>query len=1362
MESLEKTNKDFELLKSIHDFFKDKSNQSNKNEINDILSNNILIQYLQDPNLLNDKDKLLLFIEELSKQIENGNNIILPFISPCYDLVKAYIISGDDNINWDKIFTLLINNSFISKKNLIPIYDYFTELYSELESLNESDEKLIIFQKMEYLWNLFYSFSENKSKNNAQEISSFCFLGAGLIIENDKFFEDKYLQIKINFLNNDFIKYLKDNDEIIITKTNKIKYSLLSRYKKIKKNDITSIDFAFKYTKKKYYVELLINDTIYEWDYYFPSKEKNKIIIKILNNFYGQVKSIKLSYYEYINSNEIYSTEIFPFPKKYNGGILFSSKISFTEEAIEKKKLLNSNYFVEEKVLKEQIEEIKLKVENQNLIKVNYLNYKENSFNIIDYFGGITQFLPFLKIVNDLYNNKNILQINNEPKTNVLLNFVKNIFKIILNHLSNSGKEKQNTFNDNWKFYFYILNKIELLNDENINFDINDFLGFKPIKKQYVLFYKLFLDYLNYINYKQTESENLFYNSILELDNKNDKNYNCLGKTNSQLYRHLMKSLFIYNRLWSRKYLFFKKDFDDKKNNNNKDFEIKYKRINYYTVNFQQPLIYPVLEIENYYPEFSKFKSDNLYKNKNDEILNYDFSLDKFKDNLHFSKAKEHFDNKIRISTAKCCLVKKMYHIKGELGILNRNSENNLIILFSSNNEEYTEKCNKNNDIAQGNDSHLCYGSVFPCLKKDRKRNLFIPLDKIMFVIVRIYYHRKSGLEIFTSDNKSYYFNIHCNGIEDSEIFEYLMNNNNFIQIKIKGGLFSKLSSDNKIIGFYNRNYSNILFPLFTDEINNWDKKIYYYSNFDIIMIINLFSNRSLNDLYQYPVFPMLYNEIGYDRKMNKPIGFQELTNESKERKKLIIDSFNNSNSNEKDKDNNKSFYFDIIFSNITFTCNYLIRVIPYSFIGIEYQGDGFDDPNRLLFSINSAFENTLNQRADLKELIPEMFYFPPLFYNINKFDLKKISDGKEIDNVIIKYWDETPIQKYIFLSNMKEYLEKEENLNEWIDLIFCNKNELITNNEENKENYYSKNSYISFDNYKDKLKNDLIMQSYDFGVLPLQLFDNNFPKKNVKISKENELELLKVNELKFNQEHIECLTEGKETFICKGEKGINPEYEKIVTKIIKENSGKINFLIQKIFDDDLKQDNNLLYLFVGDVFGNLSVYQKKKKKDNNKKEVDFSTKKVLEISDDKMLLNELGNNYNLLEILSDHLDEIKYIDYNPRLNLIVNYALDGYINLYTMPTLKLILSIQTKNFDINDIISYVVLISNPFPMICCATLKNIIIFDINGKLINMKDVGDATEISFCIDKSHGLVNDCICFTINNKKYAYDLIKFLK
>ena len=72
----------------------------------------------------------------------------------------------------------------------------------------------------------------------------------------------------------------------------------------------------------------------------------------------------------------------------------------------------------------------------------------------------------------------------------------------------------------------------------------------------------------------------------LSNDFQEKKNPLFIKNTEKQLYKHIMKELFIYNRLWSRKNLFFK---------NESKYKLKYKQLSYYTQNYQQPLLYPIL-----------------------------------------------------------------------------------------------------------------------------------------------------------------------------------------------------------------------------------------------------------------------------------------------------------------------------------------------------------------------------------------------------------------------------------------------------------------------------------------------------------------------------------------------------------------------------------------------------------------------------------------------------------------------------------------------------------------------------------------------------------------------------------------------
>ena len=89
------------------------------------------------------------------------------------------------------------------------------------------------------------------------------------------------------------------------------------------------------------------------------------------------------------------------------------------------------------------------------------------------------------------------------------------------------------------------------------------------------------------------------------------------------------------------------------------------------------------------------------------------------------------------------------------------------------------------------------------------------------------------------------------------------------------------------------------MFPLFFEQLNDWKNKIYFYKNYDLLIIINLLTNRSFKDLYQYPVFPILYKPFKIiedkERDLSAHIGFQELNEKTKKRKKLIEESYNSS-----------------------------------------------------------------------------------------------------------------------------------------------------------------------------------------------------------------------------------------------------------------------------------------------------------------------------------------------------------------------------------------------------------------------------------------------------------------------------------
>ena len=194
------------------------------------------------------------------------------------------------------------------------------------------------------------------------------------------------------------------------------------------------------------------------------------------------------------------------------------------------------------------------------------------------------------------------------------------------------------------------------------------------------------------------------------------------------------------------------------------------------------------------------------------------------------------------------------------------------------------------------------------------------------------------------------------------------------------------------------------------------------------------------------------------------------------------------------DYENNQKYIFKNHHSNVaSYTFNYLIRIFPYSLIGIEYMGNCLGPANKLFYSIKKTMENTLSKKYDLREIIPEMYYFPDLFSNKNELKFEKLINGEEIDNVLFNDENGEQYSKYEFLTYLRNYLEYGNlYINDWIDLIF-GKNQ----KEDGERKYYSSGMYVHINHKKQEeyLNNSLSMEKYEFGIQPLRFFKEKFPE---------------------------------------------------------------------------------------------------------------------------------------------------------------------------------------------------------------------------------------------------------------------------
>ena len=871
-----------------------------------------------------------------------------------------------------------------------------------------------------------------------------------------------------------------------------------------------------------------------------------------------------------------------------------------------------------------------------------------------------------------------------------------------------------------YKLFSKLNNLFRVTDNDNIETK-NNKLYLKQVFIEHLKYYPQNKEYI--LKILEEKEENIKFISNVEIKINQFIDY-------KNQFRKILKEQFLFNNFWSNKKLFFSQKGEN-------EGKLKYKHKNYYTTNYQRPIIFPILDYKYQYPHFSKFSDkEHLYlTEENPDDYNFNLESKSFDDILeqkwetNFEEIEKESPKNIMIYNA--CLVKQSHHIKGKIFLEKKKDVKNFyFVSYNYRGIDKAPQCNSDNIK-----SKLCYGAFFPCPEKDFFIKIKINIDDIRLIVRRIYFYRKSGIEIFTK-NKSYYFNFAEN--PSMENYKEKMGENNckeffnLINESFKNKYYP-LIVNNEILGYidlFDKDYFDgtkkntkkksfyyRILRHWQDEDNKYSKSNKDISTFDLLILLNLVSNRSYIDIYQYPIFPLFHfydkktteekngkdSIISYDlikRKLRKHIGFQSKTENSKKRKNGYKESYKtNAEDYKKGEDEDETpYYFNTHYSNAIYVANFLLRLFPYCFIGIECQGEGFDSPDRLFFSIETCLYLASHLKSDIRELIPEFFYFPEMMFNLNKLDFKKRSNGSIIDNVSMPS-DFTKLNKsenyaiFKYIEFMCYWLEKEAELHkifDWIKLIFGTKQRYKNNRR--KDLLFRPESYISFDDEKlnEYSKDKTTMSSYEFGIIPLQTIDYE-----LKIDKK------KTCQKKHDKKEIEKII------------NLNEEYY-----IIKLTDIKNDYKIKKeyIFKDN---KDNPIKILTNDL-GKIEIY-----------------------------LNGvfIAENY-------DQKDSIKYIDYNKRLNMFITTSFDGYSCLYSFPN-KLLHVIKHPDEGYFD---YILLGANPFPFIVAYDKINqeFYSYSINGILIIKKNIKEliqnVNEIKIfpIFDTDGGTHNDLL--VINHEK----------
>ena len=565
-------------------------------------------------------------------------------------------------------------------------------------------------------------------------------------------------------------------------------------------------------------------------------------------------------------------------------------------------------------------------------------------------------------------------------------------------------------------------------------------------------------------------------------------------------------------------------------------------------------------------------------------------------------------------------------------------------------------------------------------------------------------------------------------------MFRVLYNDLNY-----KSGLFSK-SKIIEPLGYISKYFR---FPgdnkywentYLSDVLRRW--KNHEISTYSLLMYLNIFAGRSIEDKSQNPIMPqlILLNEDNRIilRNLKMPIGQQKIDKNQDNLNRIT--HFDNLYKNEKNK--KKAYFYPSSISNEKSVSKNLSLIIPYN----QLSKNIFEDNNNILTSINKEIIDSLTKINNVNESIPEYFYLFACFNNINNIKDIKI-EGIDLPSCdIINNTNYNFDKSILFLLTLNKILESKEvndTIGNWIDLVFG-----VDQHSEKLKNIYRPECYINDKSQLEIFKKDkdIINNLQNIGTLPLQLIKStkfnslilrkyislnlDFPIKetfSVLLSNIEDKEML--NFCALNSENYVFFGESKiwnintkniinnhlfHSHSLNNKDGVikelfNPKRFKKIFAVSRFynysiHGGNIDdvlmFYNHKKFDraySDGSKNKNVItaveildhvgyehYLLVGKQNGHIHHYK-----------VDFETMDdILSFPDDSQYPG-----FFFKSILRYHNREIISIKYNCYLNLWISTSKDGFVHIWNYNGYP-ILSIYLKNKNIK----YAILSSDPIP----------------------------------------------------------------
>ncbi|KAK6183248.1 hypothetical protein SNE40_010762 [Patella caerulea] len=274
-------------------------------------------------------------------------------------------------------------------------------------------------------------------------------------------------------------------------------------------------------------------------------------------------------------------------------------------------------------------------------------------------------------------------------------------------------------------------------------------------------------------------------------------------------------------------------------------------------------------------------------------------------------------------------------------------------------------------------------------------------------------------------------------------------------------------------------------------------------TNYDYLIYLNKIAGRSFSDLMQYPVFPFILREYESDvldledasvyRDLSKPIAVQD-----KSREKKYGDNYEFL---QQEYDKNieiehlirvPPYHYGSHYSNSGTVLHYLVRLPPFTQMFLSYQDGSFDIPDRTFHSTRTSWRlSSYESQTDVKELIPEFFFLPDFFKNVEGFNFGRRQNGEVVWDVSLPSWCKKDARLFILIHRQAlESAYVSRRINHWIDLVFGykQKGEMAKKS----FNVFHPSTYFGMDVGKinDPLKRHAMLTMIKtYGQTPKQLF---------------------------------------------------------------------------------------------------------------------------------------------------------------------------------------------------------------------------------------------------------------------------------